>query len=510
MTTPKGLGDTKWVEAILAKAQQVASDPFRFGVYRDDPEGFVRDVLGVTLWEKQLDVLRAARDFPRVAVRSGHGVGKTFSVACLVVWWLYARRGLVITTAPTWEHVEGVLWREINALKQRALVPLPGEPLQTELRIDNTWYAIGLSTNTPSAFQGRHHPDLLVVVDEAPGVSEQVHLEISTLATGARNRIVMIGNPTATVGTFYNAFKQPDVWHLLRISCFDHPNVVSGEEGIVGAVTRGWIEKARRQWGENSPFWYSRVLGEFPRISNRGTIPLGWVERARNDERRKKALEAAEKARLPKIGGLDVARYGENACVLIVRHGDAVETVESWSHTTLTETAGMAKRMIAKYGLRALVVDASGIGAGVYDMLAEQGEPVTGYNGGHAAFTRASFGNRRSEMWWHLRSRFEKERLWLPQLGEAGDSLAADLVTPEYDVMSTGRIRVETKEQLLKRNIPSPDFGDALVLCFALEPDPDAELVDPTPPRGRDHTTAEQILGVGSEEAPFQQLPAGF
>src|SRR5258708_27087697 len=149
--------------------------------------GFCKEVLGVNLWSKQLEVLKATIHHRRIAVRSGHGVGKTFVVACLVLWWLFARQGLVVTTAPTWEHVEGVLWREILMLWGHARVPLPAKDNQTELKIDKTWYAIGLSTNIPSAFQGRHHPRLLVVMDEAPGVNEQVHLEISTLAVGEEN-----------------------------------------------------------------------------------------------------------------------------------------------------------------------------------------------------------------------------------------------------------------------------------------------------------------------------------
>lgn len=497
-------------QAIL-KFKEVKDDPTRFGIYENDPEGFCREVLGVELWSKQLDVLRATLQHSRVAVRSGHGTGKTFVVACLVLWWLYGKRGRVITTAPTWNHVEGVLWAEIHSLRKRARTPLPAiSDGLTALSVDprDKWDATGLSTNTPSAFQGYHHPRLLVVVDEAPGVSEQVHLEISTLTMGgAANVTVMIGNPTVTSGTFYEAFKNQNVWYCFRISCFEHPNVVADKELIPGAVTREKIEEWRGMWGENHPFWFSRVLGDFPKTSNKGIIPLGSVESAINEEERQKALVAAEAERIPRLGGLDVARYGENECVLTIRRGDAVETIIPWHHKAITETCGLAVQYIKEYGLKALIVDASGIGAGVVDVLLEQGQPVYAYNGGARAFTPSSYTNRRTEMWWHLRQRFEHKRLWLPD-AHTCRKLIGDLVSPEYEVNSSGRIKAETKEQLLARGVKSPDYADSLVLCFALDEDPEAFLQEPAKD-GRDQW-AEDALTSDEEAAPYSQFPHGF
>lgn len=425
---------------------------------------------------------------------------------------------MVVTTAPTWESVEGVLWREIHSIRNKSPVYLPvsGKPEgnDTELPITKTWYAIGLSTNMPSAFQGRHHPDLLVVVDEAPGVSEQVHLEISTLATGEQNRIVMIGNPTTNVGTFYEAFKNPDVWTCLHISCLDHPNIKAGREIIKGAVTVGWIEERKKLWGIHHPFWYSRVLGEFPKISNRGVIPLGWVERQTDDEGHEKALDEAEQAEMPYVGGLDVARYGENRSVLTVRRGDAVITQESWNHVSLMETTGLAIKAIRDYSLSLLVVDSSGIGGGVVDRLLEQNQPVLAYNGGHRAFTAGSFSNRRTEMWWHLRERLEKGRLWFKKVlvNTPDNKLVADLVGPEYELSSAGRIKVWTKEKMLEMGLKSPDFADSLVLCFAAEEDPAAELAAPVPP-AVDPVAWDAAMNPEGESAYVEstgQLPDGF
>lgn len=497
---------------ILQEAELAKQDPTRFQAWENDPVGFCRDVLGVKIWSKQVEVLLAVRDSRRVAVRSGHSVGKTFICACLVLWWLYARHGVVITTAPTWEHIETVLWRQIKSLRRDSKLYLPcASELQTEIRVDaeGTWFAKGLSTNQPQAFRGIHDPRLLVVMDEAPGVEETIHTEIGTLATGDENCILKIGNPTDTSGSFYEHFKNPDVWRTMKISCLDHPNVVTGKELIRGAVTTSWVEEKRQEWGEGHPFWYSRVLGDFPGITTRGVIPLLWVERSRDTEMRDRALKQAGEQRVPTIGGLDVARYGDNRCVLTIRRGDAVIEQIAWGHKGLMETTGLAIKAIKDFGLATLVVDSAGLGAGVVDRLLEQDYNVMAYNGGHSAFTKNSFANRRSEMWWHLRERFEKQRLWLPNTPARDDHLTKDLVAPTYELSSAGRIRVETKEKLIERNVKSPDYADSLVLCFAIEEDPAEELQPKPDPAIQDPTQTNDLI-IDEEQGPWTTFPADF
>ena len=502
------LSQTEALQRVLSAAEQVASDPLRFVEFGDAPVEFCEGPMNVgTLWDGQKTVLRALREHRRVSVRSGHGVGKTFVSALAAIWWLYARRGLVVTTAPTKEHVEDVLWREVAERFRQTPVKFPGEQTLTEHKVDNTWYAVGITAKNAGAFQGRHHPRLLVIVDEAAEVSEDIHLAISTLATGAENTILMIGNPTLNVGTFADSFKAPDIWHPIRLSCLDHPNVVSGQELIPGAVTREWLAERRRVWGEHHPFWGPRVLGEFPHISVKGVIPLSWLDRARNDEAHQKALQEAELARVPRVAGLDVARYGDNACVLTIRRGDAVERIDTWAHVNLMETAGRAIRAIRDDEIKTLVVDAAGLGAGVVDRLLELHQPVLAYNGGHRAFTPSTFGNRRSELWWHLRRRFEEQRLWFPR--NVPPFLLRDLLAPEYAIASTGRLRVETKEQLLERGFPSPDFADSLVMCFATEENP--ELIElPKPGPDQDPWRGQLVENTEYETGPFANLPEGF
>lgn len=133
-----------------------------FAVYRDDPAGFARDILGSRWWDAQTEIADALTKHRRVAVKAANGVGKTYLAADLCLWFLYTHTpSVVLTTAPTWRQVEALLWEEIRrrvrAVNVRAeLDPtrpkLEGSLLQTKLKITDGHFAMGLSTDEPVRF----------------------------------------------------------------------------------------------------------------------------------------------------------------------------------------------------------------------------------------------------------------------------------------------------------------------------------------------------------------------
>jgi phage terminase large subunit len=127
-----------------------------------DPVWWVKEFLGVTLWQKQCDIAESVRDNKRTSVRSCHGAGKTFDAAMLVLWFLLCHPGArVITTAPTFRQVEKVLWQEIRKAHKAAKIPLGGDMTLTQFKIDDGWFAFGFSTDDPDSMQGQHaksHP----------------------------------------------------------------------------------------------------------------------------------------------------------------------------------------------------------------------------------------------------------------------------------------------------------------------------------------------------------------
>lgn len=135
---------------------------------KNDPKFFVNEILGVQLWDKQIEIIESVRDNKFTVVKSGHGVGKTYCSACTVLWFLNAfRPSKVVTTAPTWHQVKSILWSDINKLHRTSKIPLGGELLQTQLKIKDEHFAIGLSTDEADKFQGIHSENILVLFDEA-------------------------------------------------------------------------------------------------------------------------------------------------------------------------------------------------------------------------------------------------------------------------------------------------------------------------------------------------------
>ena len=230
------------------------------------PVMFAKEVLGVSMWSKQEEVLAALREHRRVAVKSGNGLGKGFSAAVAILWFLCCHDpAVVLSTAPTFRQVRHVLWREVHRLYQRAGRPLGGKLLETRLEMSEGRFALGLSADSDEEFHGFHSPNMLIVVDEAEGVEEPIYEAIEAVMTSENCKLLLIGNPTTMSGTFRRAFHEDrDLYHTLTISALESPNVVEGQKVVPGLVSKRWVEERKKVWGEENPIYQARVLGEFP------------------------------------------------------------------------------------------------------------------------------------------------------------------------------------------------------------------------------------------------------
>lgn len=236
-----------------------------------DPDWIYPNLLGMQPWSKQWEVIHSVRENKRTAVRSCHGSGKTAVAAAVVLEFMLQGPCRVITTAPTWSQVEQLLWREI-AMRHHHIQPQFGKLFKTQLEVAPDWFAIGLSTDTPERFQGHHAPRMLLVVDEASGVDDAIFEASEGFLTADGARVLLIGNPTRTTGTFYRAFKPDSGWHRVHISAFDSPNF-TGEtvhpDAARALVTPEWAADAATQWGIDSPAYKIRVLGDFAETTGR-------------------------------------------------------------------------------------------------------------------------------------------------------------------------------------------------------------------------------------------------
>lgn len=411
--------------------------------------------------------MESVRDHPRTAVRSCHGSGKTYNAAEIVLWFALSFPGSrVLTTAPTFRQVETLLWQEIRQAHAKARVPLGGRMLLTQLKIEDGWFAIGYSTDDPDSFQGHHADHLLVVFDEASGIDAAIWEAADGVLSGAHARILSIGNPTDPAGRFAEECKADGVSRV-HISAFDTPNLAgltvedfrdgSWQEKapplFAGAmVTPAWVADKMRRWGEASPLWISRVLGEFPDASTNTLIPLAWIEAAQ-----RRTLEPGE----PHTLGVDVGR-GHDETVIYERRGSVARLrYAKQTPDTMTAVGAVVQALRETWATHANV-DVIGVGAGVVDRLVEQGRPVTGVNVGEKAHDSERFSNRRAEVFWGLRERFEFGEI---DLDPDDDEILSQLCSITYDPNSRGQIVIQSKDAMDS----SPDRADALALAFAVE-----------------------------------------
>jgi hypothetical protein len=450
-------------------ARLPGGDTGAFAPYRTDPVRFAAHVLGQSPWQAQREALEALVLHPQVTIRSSHGVGKTWTAAAALLWWVYCHRpSLVLSTAPTARQVESLLWAEVGRLWQKARTPLPGRCLLTKLEASLDQTAMGLTTNEPEKFAGWHCEHLLVIVDEASGVPDSLFEVIQGTLTSAHCRLLLIGNPTRNDGYFRESHHRTG-WHQRKISAYDTPNFTqAGPQEPPPSpwlVTRDWVQARKAEWGEDSDPFRVRVLGDFPKSSSDTLIQLAWIEAAAWEER----------AALPgdRVLGVDVARFGDCETVLAIRSGSQLAAIEARQGADLMQTCGQIVALCREQQLQRVVLDAVGLGAGVLDRLRElqregelalQGVDLVGFESGARALDPEHHHSRRDEAYVALRDRLRDGDI---RFGASWSKLTGQLCALKYGFTSRGQIKVESKDDMRRRGIPSPDWADAVALAFA-------------------------------------------
>lgn len=471
--------------------QRVTSEPVPPEVYEtllDRADLFAERALGEQLWSKQRKILQSVATHPKTAVKSAHGIGKSWLAARAVLWFMATRQPAeVITTAPTWRQVEEILWKEIRLAWGHAIPAIRelGTCLTTDLKFGDGHHAYGMSTDKTDRFQGIHSPHLLVVVDEAAGVDPAIFDAIATLGTGGEYRELLIGNPTSTDGRFYQAFQNPALgYNCISVAAQDTPNFTGEEvpEKVKrNLVTPQWVAERAIEWGVGSALYAARVDAQFPSGDEDNVlVPLAWAEAACNREPNPGGDTTAQM-------GLDVARYGSDSCCLAGRAGYTLKLLKSKpGHTGSLEVEAWARQeaqdfAAANGGTVKVLVD-EGYNPGVVDHLLALSDPGVSYEAvsfGAAARDPEKHLNRRNEMMWGLRE--------LYRTGNADPDICVTANGPEVERLKSQvssirfkndtrlRPKCETKQEMKDRGMPSPDETDAVALAFA-EPEPDYGL----------------------------------
>lgn len=435
--------------------------------WRNDPCRFVRDVLGYEPWRRQADLLDAVASSDFVAVRSGHKCSKSTSLASLALWWVCTRPGgRVVFTAPTGHQVINIVWPEFRRLYRGARYPIGGrlyETIDKGLKFGDGRECFGMTTDSVEAFAGLSGANLLFLVDEASGFPEPIFDAVfGNLAGGGK--VVMAGNPTRTSGTFYDAFHSKRAsWEPLHIASTEGPNFHGGD--IPGLATPEWVEWAKGQWGEGTPAWDVRVLGNFPSQAENAVIGLALIEAAL-------ARYASTPATGPLELGVDPARFGDDESTIVARRGLKVLSIEAYQGldgpALASKVAQTAKRH-ARAGERPRVkIDSIGVGASPYDCLKAMKDIETvAVDAGRTA-SSGDYVRLRDQLWFGCRD-------WLAGGGALpkDSKLEGELAAPTYSLDARNRMKVESKDDIRKRLKRSPDRADALCLSvFSPAPGP--------------------------------------
>ena len=412
-------------------------------------------------------MLAALPEHRRVAVKSGNGLGKGFSAAVAVLWFLHCHDpAIVLSTAPTFRQVRHILWRQIRRLYRTGRDELGGKMLDTRWELTDDRYAMGLSAESADDFQGFHSPNMFIVVDEAEGVSDEIYEAIEAVMTAAEPRLLLIGNPTTVSGAFHRAFHQErHLYHTITISALDSPNVQEKQVVVPGLTSAKWVEERKETWGEENPIYRARVLGEFPDQAEDTLIRLSDIESAVSREDLVSIEDGSNAPSSKVVLSVDVARFGSDRSVILRRRGNTVEEIKTFREMDTMQLTGWVNTAIRDSDPDHICVDEIGVGAGVVDRLKEEGHRVRGINVARRARQNDLFANVRAEGYWHIRELFSAGQIAIP----ADNQLMGELAALRYSYDSQGRVLIESKDSMRQRGLPSPDKADALMLAF-LEP----------------------------------------
>lgn len=477
-------------------------------IWKNDPVQYFKDRLGMSpTWQQKLILDAIKEEGAKVSVRSGHGTGKSGATSGIAWWFLETREYCKVPcTAPTAHQLKDVLWAELakwlrksdEHAKRSGIHPrfwLSSLFRLTEDRIyDSTsgddgkeWYAVARTSgrSNPDALQGFHASDVTVsadgkelvaqdggddgkiifIVDEASGVFEGV-FEVAEGALSSHGaRLLMLGNPTKTSGYFYRSHHQDRAE-------FETIHLKTSESPLGDPDYR---PRLVRKYGEDSNVVRVRADGEFPKQDDDTLIALEHCEAA--------LVQAPydEPDNQPVRMGVDVARFGNDRTVIIIRQGRNILGGYIYSKKRTTFTVGECIRLANLYGVTDIYPDDTGLGGGVTDGLVEaqnQGilkarvHPVT------VAATAPAVGlnpvdappYRLRDYLWMMAAQWLQEEA--PSFAMMESNMAEDLAgelssCSKYTIDSSGNLRILSKEEMKKELGFSPDLADALNNTFA-------------------------------------------
>jgi len=395
----------------------------------------------------------------RIAVSSGHGIGKSASMGMLSNWamscWDDAK---IVTTANTLGQLSTKTAPEIGKWFRMALTSHWFDVQATSIKSrdktrSDSWRQdfIPWSEHNTEAFAGLHNEGRIIILefDEASKIADKVW-EVAEGALTDENTVIIFivyGNPTRNSGRFRECFRRyRHRWKTFQI-----------DSRTVPGTNKQFLQQMVDDHGEDSDYVKVRVRGQFPSQSAMQFISAVDADAARDRHLRPEQYKFA-----PVIIGVDPAWSGDDSLEIFLRQG-----LYSKSLATLPrndndiQVANLIARLEVEHQADAVFIDA-GYGTGIksagdvmgrsWRLIWFSGKPID-----------PGYLNKRAEIWGMTKQ-------WLKAGGAidpADEGLYQDIVGPETVARLDGKIQLESKEDMKTRGLPSPNKGDALALTFS-------------------------------------------
>lgn len=461
--------DFDWIDEFLDES---------IPIWQDNPVQFFIEVLEFYPDDWQKEAAMALSTKSKVAIKSGQGVGKTGFEAAALLWFLVCfPDARVVATAPTKQQLHDVLWSEIAKWQSRS--PLLCELLKwTKTYVyvsgyEKRWFAVARTATRPENMQGFHEDNMLFIVDEASGVADPIMEAILGTLSGENNKLIMCGNPTKTYGEFHAAFHvSRNLYHCITVSA--EKSKRTNKENVKNLIDR---------FGYDSNVVRVRVRGLFPKQEDDVFISLSDIERsaAMTD------YEIPEEPELIHIG-CDVARFGDDKTVIGYKIDKQAVFHKKINGQDTMQTADdivlLGETLTMKYKYKRQIpikVDDGGVGGGVIDRLVriKKSDPKRFW---WMYIIPVSFGRRIKHHFFYDSTTYmmgivremirvsEKDGKEVDLILPNDNDLIGQLSTRKYSMTENSKQKVESKDEIKKRKMPSPDEADCiLLLCLPVK-----------------------------------------
>ena len=458
---PKKIDQSDYERELSADIAEFYDDPYGYVMYAFPwgEEGPLEAHEGPDAWQRD-QLMRVACNIDndpeatiREAIASGHGIGKSAEVAWIIMWCMSTRPHLNgVVTANTTNQLTTKTWRELALWHKRAINEHWFKWTATKffhIEHPETWF-VAATPNTEhnsEAFAGLHGTHVLIIYDEASGIPNKIWEVSEGAMTEKRAMWFVFGNPTKNTGKFRDLFSDDKRW---TTHCIDSRTCkMTNKKELASQI---------EVYGEDSDFVRVRIKGQFPRVGSTQFIASEMVKRCMFWEAPFEAYYAA-----PILIGVDVARFGDDRSIVLVRQGRKVLEIRTYRELNTMQLTAKVIEAIREFRPVVTFVDGLGMGAGVVDRLHELNYAVVDVVASNKPQDEEVYYNKRVEMW-------DRMKHWLAagaDLPMHDKELHDDLIGVEYGYDDKEKMRLERKKDMKARGLASPDTAEALALTFA-------------------------------------------